>query len=426
MIYLLFQSGAEIGQRVGLSDKDIQKLNKMYCDADSDSVQAEENPRKKTETKKKKGKNKPFEGLGIGYHQGKAVAFKVLPAAETYKLPDVPSFHIFDYFSKEPQILSTPENAGFRIGKEIAYSYSPAGPAHHFQSIPQSQIPVELDSESEFKDHEHNEEMQGPSVAEVKQRNTQNQNHQVNPELTVDISTHDEHSSPQEAKEVDPDLIDAFDRLSKIIKMHVYPSQTPDLSAYKVNGHYSNHYDPPQIKSHGDIKFVPPVPTEANKEEDKMHSAIKFIKSMYDEKYEQQEKKNIKEKPKKTVAGSEDDTPAWYKHYEEEYASVPEYKPLEHYRAKDEYISLHSPKLHKDEKSKENQDDWFQKFSQDYPDHVYHDYTKDSLEGHEHDGHRKENIYSSSIPKRSQDYSVHRFPARLTKNMYNDESQNDR
>ncbi|XP_045451637.1 seminal metalloprotease 1-like [Melitaea cinxia] len=63
------QLGATIGQRIGLSEKDTQKLNKMYCDAepdhqlDTDSI---EKPKKK-----KKNKNKPFEGHGLGYQQVK-------------------------------------------------------------------------------------------------------------------------------------------------------------------------------------------------------------------------------------------------------------------------------------------------------------------------------------------------------------------
>ncbi|CAG4925198.1 unnamed protein product [Colias eurytheme] len=64
------QRGAEIGQRIGLSQKDTQKLNKMYCDADSDKF-LDSDSSKSPPAAKKLNKNKPFEGRGIGYHQVK-------------------------------------------------------------------------------------------------------------------------------------------------------------------------------------------------------------------------------------------------------------------------------------------------------------------------------------------------------------------
>ncbi|VVC91764.1 unnamed protein product [Leptidea sinapis] len=57
-------------KRIGLSEKDVMKLNKMYCDADSDSV-LDSDTDKETSIKKKLPKNKPFQGQGIGYHQVK-------------------------------------------------------------------------------------------------------------------------------------------------------------------------------------------------------------------------------------------------------------------------------------------------------------------------------------------------------------------
>lgn len=99
--FFLFQLGATIGQRIGLSEKDTQKLNKMYCDAepdhqlDSDSI---DKPKKK-----KKNKNKPFEGHGLGYQQGKTVIIK-LPKVEEYQIQGS-QFSMFDYFSKTTQEL---------------------------------------------------------------------------------------------------------------------------------------------------------------------------------------------------------------------------------------------------------------------------------------------------------------------------------
>lgn len=123
------QNGANIGQRLGLSDKDTQKLNKMYCDADSSSDDESQVPLRKP-NKKENSKNKPFEGHGIGYQQGKTVVIK-LPAVKTYRLPDIPKFHLFDYFSKAPQVLSQTltEKKGIREGVVLQHELIAPMPA---------------------------------------------------------------------------------------------------------------------------------------------------------------------------------------------------------------------------------------------------------------------------------------------------------
>ncbi|XP_013144359.1 PREDICTED: uncharacterized protein LOC106107891 [Papilio polytes] len=123
------QNGANIGQRLGLSDKDTQKLNKMYCDADSSSDDESQVPLRKP-NKKENSKNKPFEGHGIGYQQGKTVVIK-LPAVKTYRLPDIPKFHLFDYFSKAPQVLSQTltEKKGSRGGVVLQHELIAPMPA---------------------------------------------------------------------------------------------------------------------------------------------------------------------------------------------------------------------------------------------------------------------------------------------------------
>ncbi|XP_048006384.1 uncharacterized protein LOC125241794 [Leguminivora glycinivorella] len=131
------KSGAEIGQRIGLSEKDSAKLNKMYCDADSNNFEAADDVSHAVIKKKKTPKNKPFDGHGIGYHQGKTVVFK-LPAADNYRLPEKPSNALFDYFSKEPQAVSPLLIKGFGVGQKITYTYKLPDGFH----IAQHKIPM--------------------------------------------------------------------------------------------------------------------------------------------------------------------------------------------------------------------------------------------------------------------------------------------
>ncbi|XP_045760976.1 seminal metalloprotease 1-like isoform X3 [Maniola jurtina] len=66
--------GAVIGQRIGLSDKDEQKLNIMYCNANPDLLieDSSDTPKKKVTIKlMTAAESKPFEGHGLGYQQVK-------------------------------------------------------------------------------------------------------------------------------------------------------------------------------------------------------------------------------------------------------------------------------------------------------------------------------------------------------------------
>ncbi|CAF4782431.1 unnamed protein product [Pieris macdunnoughi] len=108
------QLGANIGQRVGLSQKDVQKLNKMYCDADSD-LQLDDSS-KSPVLKKKSRKNKPFQGRGIGYHQGKTVVIN-LADAQTYNLNDIDKLN--DFSGTKETSMPSMSVQGFGVTQEI-------------------------------------------------------------------------------------------------------------------------------------------------------------------------------------------------------------------------------------------------------------------------------------------------------------------
>lgn len=112
----VFQLGASIGQRTGLSQKDIEKLNKMYCDAESDL--SLDDSSKSPVLKKKTSKNKPFQGLGIGYHQGKAVVIN-LPDVQTYTLHDLNIDKLNDFSRAKETSMPSMSVQGFRVTQEI-------------------------------------------------------------------------------------------------------------------------------------------------------------------------------------------------------------------------------------------------------------------------------------------------------------------
>ncbi|XP_045760975.1 uncharacterized protein LOC123864527 isoform X2 [Maniola jurtina] len=119
--------GAVIGQRIGLSDKDEQKLNIMYCNANPDLLieDSSDTPKKKVTIKlMTAAESKPFEGHGLGYQQGNIVIIR-LPRPEKRQMQDLPQFPIFDYFSKTTEEL--PQQAfvqGVGVRKEVnPYSY---------------------------------------------------------------------------------------------------------------------------------------------------------------------------------------------------------------------------------------------------------------------------------------------------------------
>lgn len=238
------QSGASIGQRVGLSDKDTQKLNKMYCDADSNNFEGSEEDTTQKSTIVKGSKNKPFKGRGIGYHQGKTVVIK-LPAAETYTLTDSPTFHEFDYFSKAPETVSTAHAEGFGAGKEIGYSYKPLADTNNNNNEKNTKLHTKVDADSYNglkPENAYGENDLNRVPTSEPQTDKANEQEDQNYEIKV-LSQGTESPRGHSVKYSD-DLNEAFERLGKIISTHVYPSHKPNLNIYKTISDYSDYYKP--------------------------------------------------------------------------------------------------------------------------------------------------------------------------------------
>lgn len=211
----------------------------MYCDADSDNFEAEEQkPRKPIIIKKKKPKNKPFEGHGIGYHQGKTVVIK-LPAAETYRLPDTPSYHVFDYFSKAPQAMSPTLIEGFGIGKKITYSY--ALPAVF--KVQEHKIPVFSNSDQTNPPNIAKE----PEVVQDTDKNVDvnlsNAADDKNSEKKTQLEDFDEKTTTEKPKSGQHDFSNAFHRIGQVTTSRINPD------VYKPNTDYSEYYNPVNINS---------------------------------------------------------------------------------------------------------------------------------------------------------------------------------
>lgn len=315
----------------------------MYCDADSDNVQSvQDSPRK---SKKKSTKNKPFDGHGLGYHKGTAVVFKLSPEAETYKLADVPNSHVFDYFSKQPLILSSLGNHDFHNGNKIAYSYKTPEPLITQEYKEDVSYDAELNN---LHKKESNEQTQlaVPVLSNNNQASVGKPSEVIN---KANLPTESLHATQDD--EENPELIEAFDRLSKIIKSHVYPSQTPDLTIYRFNDRYqklksneeeekSNDYlssenikhplweeETPEIVSKAYKDFIPIISANSNykiRPVDNIKNKVLISTPKYEDKYEH----------------------ISYKGYPEE----------------NEY-ETESAKLQEEKKTSGNQDDWLHSFA---------------------------------------------------------------
>ncbi|XP_068628628.1 uncharacterized protein [Battus philenor] len=233
------EKGVEIGQRIGLSDKDTQKLNKMYCDSDSNNENEESTFHKSKLNKKENSKNKPFEGHGIGYHQGNTVIIK-LPAAARYRIPDLPTFHVFDHFSKTPEAmhetfkeensftrrLPSPIHVKNKISNPVVAGKEPLE-QHNFSITEQEKIAnINKITKSMLKDNIDSYQ----SKKEDDEKN-KNRKHPENDQFNVDI-------------------VEQFKNLNNIVKTRVYPAEEKNI--YKIRNDYSTFVSSPDIVNNDD------------------------------------------------------------------------------------------------------------------------------------------------------------------------------
>lgn len=205
----------------------------MYCDSDSNNFEADEKQKPK---KKKKPKNLPFEGHGIGYHQGKTVIIK-LPTSESIKLPDVSTIDSFNYFSNAPQTMS-PEAAVSSYGQEVAYPYHTPKPMSMTELIMQG----------------GEDKLQGDPITGLNM-DTPEQSDEIMSidEMSKEIAKWGSPTGKDNSDKQEESSAEAYERLAKTIKQKVYSESLEDYG-FKVNKDYTQFFNPAEYKGSDTIK----------------------------------------------------------------------------------------------------------------------------------------------------------------------------
>lgn len=399
-MFILFQSGVQIGQRVGLSDKDTEKLNRMYCDANSNDAQEETT--QKTITKKKKPKNKPFEGHGIGYHQGKAVAIKIAPAAQTYRLSDIP-FHMFDHFSKAPQAVPTPKIE--ELGKRVEYGYK-------------QQTPLDDASPGKINQNEV------PTAQVNKESSETDSNFRHSYETSND-------NFPSEKIGSD------YDSLGNIMKTYANPSYLSNYNDYKAHTDYSDFY--PQRRS-DKLKEEVHVPTSSAEVDENLNKKIspailaaQFIEKLYSstDKFDTQEGKEDSEfetkenDDSKSLDGVDTFSKESYRtafpkklYNLDEQIPSPEYVKPANLRNRHDYRRLYQEK----QKDMDNTDKKYKIFGETVPlnEDWYKNYQEEfkPYDDKHHDPEVKASLQNSNTENKKQPYTLFGYPVPLIESWY--------
>lgn len=425
----------------------------MYCDADSNNNEEEESTTQKATNKKKSPKNKPFDGHGIGYHQGKTVVIKLVPAPETFNIINKPAFPMFDYFSKTPQVLPPKEIEGFGSGKQLKDLYKP----YKEEEVQNLNSFNTADGKHEDNPNEivNNSE---PSSEVSKDSNSETQQSETSQSQNGKAATSSEIE--------DEELNEAFKRLQKILKTpYVYPSPVSDLEAYKVNTDYSEFEDPtrePKIA----YDFMDHLPLNENEnskessEEMKKHTDDSPVSSTQEnEKKKLERLQNPKEMYETFIPVNEYDIPkeaealyrTSYPFKIHQYLSngtlviqTPEYARYDNIKDKHNYSGLYDPSSqeNKNEMIKKYElfgipvptyDKWYQK---DYLKRNPVDYSKqsysyvsppnssnekiddDASQSSEHEPVKVYEYTGSFSPRLKQAYTLFGAPVPLTNNWY--------
>lgn len=431
----------------------------MYCDADSSNFEGEESTTHRATNKKKIPKNKPFDGHGIGYHQGKAVIIKLLPAPETYNIINKPAFPMFHYFSKTPQVLSAPEIARYGPGKRVMDSYKP------YKEDYESQSNKEIQNLNSFytaggKNHDKPDQI----INDVKPTSKTNESNSRTQQSNTSPSQNGKAATSSETE--DEELSDAFKRLQKILKTHVYPSHVLDLKAYKINTDYREFEDPSVLPKIA-YDFIDHTPSKENANS---KESSEYIKSLYNEgpaslypenqRAKQDRLRNPKEMYELFIPANEydisNDAESTYRtsypfkthqHLSNGTLEIktPEYALYENIKDKHNYSGLYDPSSHENEAKNTRKytlfgnpvpiyDDWYQKdhlkrnpvdygresFTYVSPSSSHNEKIRvdDASEGSEQEPEKGSKYTGSFSPQLKQPYTLFGAPVPLTNSWY--------